>query len=71
MTFTSDKTYMRDGYVVAFEGEVMTEDEARRRGLVAEIPAEPEQVEELETVKPQEAETKPAKKTSTKTSKAK
>lgn len=32
--FTSKKRVIRDGYLVAFEGEVMTDDEAVARGLV-------------------------------------
>lgn len=34
--YVCEKRVIRDGYLVAFEGEVMTEDEARRRGLVEE-----------------------------------
>lgn len=34
--YVCDKRVIRDGHLVAFEGEVMTEDEARRRGLVEE-----------------------------------
>lgn len=32
--YTSKKRVIRDGYLIAFEGEVMTDDEAVARGLV-------------------------------------
>ena len=35
-TFTSHERVERDGYLVAFEGEVMTIDEAVQRGLVSQ-----------------------------------
>lgn len=38
-TYTCTERVERDGYLVAFEGEVMSMDEAARRGL---IPDEPE-----------------------------
>ena len=38
--FTSNKRVIRNGYLVAFEGEVMSDEEAERRGLVGEPPAE-------------------------------
>lgn len=34
--YVCEKRVIRDGYLVAFEGEAMTEDEAHRRGLVEE-----------------------------------
>ena len=41
--YTSPKRVERDGYLVAFEGEVMGIDEAARRGLIPEEePVEPE-----------------------------
>lgn len=41
--YTSPKRVERDGYLVAFEGEVMGMDEAARRGLFPEEePVEPE-----------------------------
>jgi hypothetical protein len=46
-TYTSPERIERDGYLIAFEGEVMTADEALRRGIdiddtedVAEVEAE-------------------------------
>ena len=36
-TYTSPKRVVRDGHLVAFEGEVMSTDEAVRRGLAAGI----------------------------------
>ena len=56
-TYTSPKRVERDGRLVAFEGEVMTMDEAASRGLVKEAKAprkrtakarEPEPAEETE-----------------------
>ena len=47
-TYTSPKRVVRDGHLVAFEGEVMSADEAVRRGLAVKAP-EP-QAEDL-TVK--------------------
>ena len=38
--YTAPERIERDGYLVAFEGEVMSEEEAARRGLLG--PAEPE-----------------------------
>lgn len=35
-TFTSHERVERDGYLVSFEGEVMTIDEAVQRGLVSQ-----------------------------------
>lgn len=32
--YTSPERVVRDGYVIAFEGEVMSEEDARRRGLI-------------------------------------
>lgn len=40
-TYTCPKRVERDGYLVAFEGEVMTMDEAARRGLVGAEPEKP------------------------------
>lgn len=34
--FTSNKRVIRDGYLVAFEGEVMSDEEAAKRGLLDE-----------------------------------
>lgn len=42
--YTAPKRVVRDGYLVAFAGEVMAEDEAIRRGLFEPVP-EPEPVE--------------------------
>ena len=39
--YVSDKRVVRDGYLVAFEGETMTEDEARGRGLLGTQQAKP------------------------------
>lgn len=36
MTYTSQKRVIRDGRLVAYAGETMTDAEARRRGLVTE-----------------------------------
>lgn len=48
-TYTSKKRVERDGYLVAFEGERMTMDEAVRRGLVKPKAAkEPERKSEKE-----------------------
>lgn len=49
--FTCPKRVERDGYLVAFEGEIMSEDDARKRGLLAgdakpETPKKPEQPKE-------------------------
>lgn len=48
--FTCPKRVERDGYLVAFEGEIMSEDDARKRGLLAdgapathETPKEPKE----------------------------
>lgn len=35
--FTAKRT-VRDGYLIAFEGEQMSEEEAERRGLIGEKP---------------------------------
>lgn len=40
-TYICPKRVERDGYLVAFEGEVMTMDEAVKRGLVSDEPEEP------------------------------
>ena len=32
--YTSPERVVRDGYVIAFEGEFMSEEDARRRGLI-------------------------------------
>ena len=40
-TFTCPRRVERGGYLVAFEGEVMTMDEAVKRGLVSDEPEEP------------------------------
>lgn len=44
--FTSDKRVIRDGFLIAFEGEVMSDDEAAKRGLL-----EPEQKPKAKTVR--------------------
>lgn len=44
-TYTSPKRVVRDGHLVAFEGETMTSDEAVRRGLVIEAEEAPEEAE--------------------------
>lgn len=41
-TYTSPKRVVRDGHLVAFEGEVMSADEAVRRGLAVEAVKAPE-----------------------------
>ena len=42
-TYTCTERVERDGYLVAFEGEVMSMDEAVKRGLVSNVPQpEPE-----------------------------
>lgn len=33
--FTSKERVIRDGYLIAFEGETMSEEEAAKRGLLA------------------------------------
>lgn len=46
--YIAEKRVVRDGVLVAFAGEVMAEEEARRRGILAgaaPVPAEPEPVE--------------------------
>ena len=40
-TFICPERVERGGYLVAFEGEVMTMDEAVKRGLVSDKPEEP------------------------------
>lgn len=42
--WTCPERVIRNGYLVAYEGEVMGEDEARRRGILP--PVEPDEVEE-------------------------
>lgn len=39
--FTSNKRVIRDGYLVAFEGEVMSDEEAAKRGLLEEEKPKP------------------------------
>lgn len=41
-TYTSPKRVERDGRLIAFAGEVMTMEEAEKRGLVVEEPNQPE-----------------------------
>lgn len=41
-TYTSPKRVVRDGHLIAFEGEVMSTDEAVRRGLAVEAVKAPE-----------------------------
>lgn len=50
-TYTSPKRVVRDGHLVAFEGEVMSADEAVRRGLAVEAVKAPEPQAEDLTVK--------------------
>lgn len=38
--FTSKKRVIRDGYLIAFEGEVMSDEEAAARGLLDPEPEE-------------------------------
>lgn len=38
--YTSNERVIRDGHLIAFDGEVMSDEEAERRGLVGEPPAE-------------------------------
>ena len=40
-TYICPERVERDGYLVAFEGEVMSMDEAVKRGLVTDEPEEP------------------------------
>ena len=42
MAYTAPSRIVRDGILVAFEGEVMTDDEAVERGLVTPAGAVPE-----------------------------
>lgn len=37
--YTSNERVVRDGRLIAFEGEVMSDEEAERRGLSGEPPA--------------------------------
>ncbi len=39
--YTSEKRVIKDGYLVAFEGEVMSDEDAVARGLVNPTKAEP------------------------------
>lgn len=50
-TYTSPKRVVRDGHLVAFEDEVMSTDEAVRRGLAIEAVKAPEPQAEDLTVK--------------------
>ena len=50
-TYTSPKRVVRDGHLIAFEGEVMSTDEAVRRGLAVEAVKAPEPQAEDLTVK--------------------
>ena len=50
-TYTSPKRVVRDGHLIAFEGEVMSADEAVRRGLAIEAVKAPEPQAEDLTVK--------------------
>lgn len=36
--YTSENRVIRDGYLIAFEGEVMSDEEAAKRGLTASEP---------------------------------
>lgn len=36
--FTSEERVVRDGYLIAYEGEEMSDEEARARGLVEDEP---------------------------------
>lgn len=40
--YTAEERVVRDGVLIAFEGEVMTNEEAEERGLVAAVEEEPE-----------------------------
>ena len=44
--WTCPERVERGGYLVAFEGERMTEEEAAERGLLRPEPVEPDEVEE-------------------------
>ncbi|OFK22927.1 hypothetical protein [Olsenella sp. HMSC062G07] len=37
--YTSNERVIRNGHLIAFEGEVMPDEEAARRGLSSELPA--------------------------------
>ena len=50
-TYPSPQRVVRDGHLVAFEGEVMSTDEAVRRGLAVEAVKAPEPQAEDLTVK--------------------
>lgn len=40
VTYAADKRVERDGVLIAYAGEVMTRDEAERRGLIKDAPAQ-------------------------------
>ncbi|WP_225748997.1 MULTISPECIES: hypothetical protein [unclassified Paraeggerthella] len=39
--YTAEERVVRDGVLIAFEGEVMTNEEAEARGLIAAVEEEP------------------------------
>lgn len=49
--YTSKERVIRDGYLIAFEGEVMSDEEAAKRGL---LDPEPEQKPKAEPVEDEE-----------------
>ena len=51
MTYTAPSRIVRGGFLVAFEGEVMTDDEAVERGLVTPAKSEPKPKRNLEGMK--------------------
>ena len=63
--YTSEKRVIKDGYLVAFEGEVMSDEDAVARGLVnpAKAESEPESDAEDEAEAEPEAEPEPKAKT--------
>ena len=52
-TYTSPKRVVRDGHLVAFEGEVMSTDEAVRRGLAIEAVRRGLAIEAVKAPEPQ------------------
>lgn len=53
--FTSKKRVIRNGYLVAFEGEVMSDEEAAKRGLLEEEKPKPKATRRKAKPKPEPA----------------
>lgn len=68
-TYICPERVERDGYLVAFEGEVMSMDEAVKRGLVTHEPEPEEPGQEPEKQDQEPAPEKPRRKTTRKASK--